>query len=578
MVSPSFKKATRSRQPVAAVQIDWTNPLTQGLVSSSVHPLLPDAVSGNVWQNSKNRNTAPLNQELVLLPGASTPVPSLTVSGLPIGNSPRSMSLRMGLTSIATEHIAGYGINSTNALWLFGQYNGQTGLLAFQNDLIVSGYTDGIQHTWTITHDGATTTIFVDGIFIASAAKTYTTGNSTLGFGGHTDAANAQYYNSNALISNLSVWNRALSPSEVAKHASNPAQLYAKRKVLRSVDAVATTRALTGQSSSVTPGTVGSNVTLALTGQSVASAQGTVSYSSNVARALSGQPIASATGALSGAIANALTNASATATTGAVSVAQSYGLLGQPATSATGTLTGTISNALTGKSAATSQGSVSAGAAISRALNGSPLAASTGAMLSTIASPLAGISATSAQGNVSAGADVFKAVTGSAATSATGSISAAIVLPMIGNSVAVTQGTLSPSPDVVKSISGQVAVTSQGSASSSVSHQLLGSGIAVSTGAIVTALGQALAGQSVSLSAGTLSLLLSAGLTNQQITLIQGTFAINGAVTRGLTGASIGTTLGSIGFNTGLEYPLAGTHQSFPLEGQSQQYPLAGRI
>lgn len=170
------------------------------------------------------------------------------------------------------------------------------------------------------------------------------------------------------------------------------------------------------------PGFVVADVTVALTGQSATVSQGTLVAAASYA--LTGSAATTAAGTLIAAPSQALTGSAATTSAGTLVPHVSYGLTGTSATSSAGTVTASNSQAITGQSATTASGT----------------------LVSNVAYGLTGQEATSAQGNLNTtggdGGDVTRALTGESVTTSQGTLTSAVSYALTGQSATSATGTL----------------------------------------------------------------------------------------------------------------------------------------
>jgi hypothetical protein len=161
------------------------------------------------------------------------------------------------------------------------------------------------------------------------------------------------------------------------------------------------TYALTGQSVSVTRGTVSPVVSVALTGQVSTLATGTVTASAGgVTAALTGQSTTASQGAVIPAVAVSITGQSAALAQGAVTALSGVvaALTGQQTSVTQGLLTGGTAVAVTGQQVSVTQGAVVGG--VARALTGQQVSVTQGAMASAAVVALTGNSIVLTQGVV----------------------------------------------------------------------------------------------------------------------------------------------------------------------------------
>lgn len=166
------------------------------------------------------------------------------------------------------------------------------------------------------------------------------------------------------------------------------------------------------------PATGGGDVSVNLTGQSVTVSAG--SLTSAISQALSGQAVTASAGTVVPAVAQALSGQVITASAGTAVAAIDYALSGQQITTAQGTVGaqsgGDVSVNLSGQAVTVSAGSLTA--AVSQALSGQQVSTSAGSVIAEVAPVLSGLGIVVSQGSVGTevGGDVSRALTGQSIT------------------------------------------------------------------------------------------------------------------------------------------------------------------
>lgn len=240
--------------------------------------------------------------------------------------------------------------------------------------------------------------------------------------------------------------------------------------------------------------------------------------------ALSGQSATLSQGSIGSGTAPTLSGASITTAQGAIAPTRVLTLSGQASTFSQGTLTGDLSKALSGQSSSTSAGSLSPALALTPS----------------------GAAATFAQGIVSAGNDVTVALTGLSGTFAQEIIQPAWAKTLSGGQATFGQGTVSAGNDVIVALTGQEITAAQGSLSLTCVLALTGSVASFAQGSVVINYDRALIGQSGTVSAGTLALDASISLTGSGITSAHGNVGAAGDVTIALSGQVVTSAAGSV--------------------------------
>lgn len=217
------------------------------------------------------------------------------------------------------------------------------------------------------------------------------------------------------------------------------------------------TLALTGQSVTVSAGTLKSNVSYAVSGTASTLSAGTLTNA--VSYSLSGQAVTASAGALVSDISNALSGQASTISAGTLVASPSYALSGQSITSSDGTLVSNVSYGLSGSSSTIDTGTVTAvggdAGNVTKALTGEAVTVSAGTLVANVSYSTTGQAATVSAGTLVAG--VEHALSGESITSATGTltVSSDVTIALTGQQITVSQGTLTASGgDAVSSMQG----------------------------------------------------------------------------------------------------------------------------
>jgi len=129
----------------------------------------------------------------------------------------RTLSHWFNYTSTANANWVSWGTGGTGNFWQTGHFNNTVGSLNFLADVTTSAtpYIDGRWHHIATQYDGATVSLYLDGKFISSAARTINTGSSALRIGSGAGSGFAA-----ALLDDVRVYNRALTRAEILLLAS----------------------------------------------------------------------------------------------------------------------------------------------------------------------------------------------------------------------------------------------------------------------------------------------------------------------------------------------------------------------
>jgi hypothetical protein len=144
--------------------------------------------------------------------GQYVSIPNL--AGLPVGNSPRTLSAWARTTTTTTnQFIASFGAPSTDNAMLIGMESGTLYGGGYNNDLTVpNAFNDTNWHYVTLTYDGTNEKLYFDGVLRKSFAHNLNLIPS-LGYIGQLVGASASW---NGSIDDVRVLNRAQSASEIA--------------------------------------------------------------------------------------------------------------------------------------------------------------------------------------------------------------------------------------------------------------------------------------------------------------------------------------------------------------------------
>ena len=138
------------------------------------------------------------------------------------GNASRTVSAWFKTTSTADSNWISWGSNTQNGLSQLGIFQGNVGYLGYGNDLTVpaSAYADGNWHQITMTFNGVSMSLYLDGKVVAAEPKTLATGSSaTIELGRSVTASN--YFA--GTLDDVSIYNQALDSDQVK--AQFPASL-----------------------------------------------------------------------------------------------------------------------------------------------------------------------------------------------------------------------------------------------------------------------------------------------------------------------------------------------------------------
>lgn len=415
-------------KPQYEVQIDYGNPICQGLVGA--FNILNIGARNLVTKNLSTLTGSPTyspstgatfngsTQDIRESYGASQPASYMdNVSCMAVftpTTAPAAFGAAAGLTILTSQrgtievgiNSSGYGsMQFTTSTNFFVQAGAAVSLVGKESVVIA-------------TRDSAAAPTNVK-IYQGGMGRTFNgtvgTGTPLYGNGGtinylHGQGANTAFFNGSVKIS--AVWNRLLSDAELQSLSDNPYQIFKapSKRVFFGAASPDRTVALTGQSIASATGTLKATTDKALTGQSISAAQGTAAPTT--AKALTGQSIATAQGA-------ALPN---------------------------------TDKALTGQSIATAQGTVSVGSDVTVSISGQSIASALGTVALANSLPLTGQSIATSLGAATPNTD--KAATGQSISTAQGSVTTDATVGLSGQSISTALGTVGIPGDVTVSITG----------------------------------------------------------------------------------------------------------------------------
>lgn len=101
------------------------------------------------------------------------------------GNATRTIELKFWTLSSTNSQLLSWGVAAANELSSIGIFSSQIGYAGYTNDLLysISGYNDGNWHTLSVTFNGTTMYLHLDGVKVAEKATTLDTGESVLEIG-----------------------------------------------------------------------------------------------------------------------------------------------------------------------------------------------------------------------------------------------------------------------------------------------------------------------------------------------------------------------------------------------------------
>lgn len=396
----SLFRFTRTSQPKQPVPIDWSNPITRGLVSAPVPALGIDAVSGKTLTAAGAATTiAPgLSGMKLLGTGSSVRYADIT----PIVMTEWTAFVHMdGTTTLTDRFYCGVGNASANAP-LMGVIAGNADGSKIRNwartdagpntSAAVSttrGVTDGKPHSAATTCTQTAISSYVDGVFDTTTAQvtgTYTATKFAV-CGNWRSGAIAAPTGNNVYVALL--FNRALSDAEIKSLSGNPWQIFqpTNRAIYPETDASPDiTLALTGEDVVAAQGSAAPVITVPLTGVATAVAQGTLTVAGNsdITLPLTGLATVADQGSLLASASIPLTGQATVAARGTLSPETSKELTGQAVALAQGNVSPQASVALTGQAVVAAQGVLVAPGDVTVALTGQGVSLATGLMVGSV--------------------------------------------------------------------------------------------------------------------------------------------------------------------------------------------------
>lgn len=136
--------------------------------------------------------------------------------GILTGNASYTYDLFFIKRNDTNSNWISYGTGSTSSMNQVGVYNGTIGALNYSNDTTISAslVSSNEWHSISVTHNGTTTTVFIDGEQVAQKNTTYTFGSSNLNIG----RAAITGYHASISLSAVKIYNRALSVAELKQN------------------------------------------------------------------------------------------------------------------------------------------------------------------------------------------------------------------------------------------------------------------------------------------------------------------------------------------------------------------------
>ncbi len=137
-----------------------------------------------------------------------------TNASLPQGNNPRTIEAWVNYNA-NDRAVFTYGTEVTNQLFSLLIYNGVY-IVGFNNDFSTnSGYNNNVWHHIAVTHDGTTTTVYVNGNSVGAATRTYNTTGTNFQIGA-IQRSGGNYTNLfTGSIDEVRVWNVVRTQSEI---------------------------------------------------------------------------------------------------------------------------------------------------------------------------------------------------------------------------------------------------------------------------------------------------------------------------------------------------------------------------
>lgn len=218
--------------------------------------------------------------------------------------------------------------------------------------------------------------------------------------------------------------------------------------------------AVSGQAATFASGLLTQSTAVLLVGQRATAANGTVSTGSDVTTSLTGQSSTLTAGSLVAASQTAVTGKSAAFAAGTLSFSASLALLGQPGAFAPGTVVQSHAIGLTGQSGIFTSGIVAPPGGITLSLTGQVSTFASGVLAPSAAVGLSGRSIASAPGSVLSGITV--GLTGRGVLCTTGLLTPWITAGVAGQGSIFTAGFAVPLGDVVIQLTGSRATFANG--------------------------------------------------------------------------------------------------------------------
>ncbi len=182
--------------------------------------------SGTTWSDLKGSNNGTLtnmdasnfsagNGGSLVFDGSNEYVPTNFLP--PVGTNPRTVSIWYKSDVTQNKNLLGWGSNSSMALWDVLLHNGKVGVHLYQsgNEAGVT-YTNNIWQNIVFTYTHPTIKSYMDGVY-----RTSFTGNGIntgSAFNLNIAKGNYNYFYFDGSISNVSIYNRALTASEVLQN------------------------------------------------------------------------------------------------------------------------------------------------------------------------------------------------------------------------------------------------------------------------------------------------------------------------------------------------------------------------
>lgn len=406
-----IRRVTRTTQPQTPVRVDWSNPITRGLIgvytpidpgislanaASVVGNITPAASQGmRAWRGAYQAS----NNYIRVERGPFTYTSEVTFEALLRVEAFQTTAFPYisGVIGQYQSDAAGspyYGpvlrFNSTAAIGdaakpAFIVTQSGTERRASSSVALSAGR---VYHLLG-TYDGANITLYVDGVQIANTALTGSFDNHASNFislGSDYVVATGGFSQNRCLNGDIylaRIYNKGKTAAEARALAANAWQLFAPRRLIIPTSVSA-----------------GGDITIALTGQSVSSAVGTLTPVASIA--VTGQGVTASAGTLSTQISVALGGIAVSTAVGVITPSLTIPLGGALVSVATGTITpsvaGDVTVALAGSAVTASAGSL--GVIFTIPLSGASAAISAGTLAVVHTNALTGSSVTIAAGTL----------------------------------------------------------------------------------------------------------------------------------------------------------------------------------